>query len=109
MSPIKAVQSNEDIDQIFGDTLAIVFKHSFRCSVSSGAKHEFDRFAESYTQDGKLYIVDVVNNRDLSQEISGRAGVPHQSPQVLVIKDGTVVWNASHWNINQKSLEENCE
>ena len=109
MSPIKAVQSTEDIDQIFADPVAIVYKHSFRCSVSTGAKREFERFAESYTRDGNLYIVDVVRNRDLSMDISGRADVSHQSPQVLVIKDGTVVWNASHWNINQKSIEENCE
>ncbi|MEM7357326.1 MAG: monothiol bacilliredoxin BrxC family protein [Acidobacteriota bacterium] len=46
------------------------------------------------------------NARDVSNEIAQRTGVKHESPQALLMRDGTVTWHASHWSIQAEALQE---
>lgn len=72
----------------------IVYKHSPTCSLCSWSIHVLGKMAE---QDGvTLELVDVLSRRSLSQSIEAHFGVRHESPQVLIIEDGAVVWHASH-------------
>jgi bacillithiol system protein YtxJ len=50
------------------------------------------------------FLVDVRAQRSLSQQIAGRSGVEHQSPQVIAFQRGAVVWNASHDDITAEAL-----
>lgn len=43
-----------------------------------------------------LELVDVLSQRPLSQAIEAQFGVRHESPQILIIEDGEVLWHASH-------------
>jgi hypothetical protein len=43
-----------------------------------------------------VYLVDVAQQQDLSRRIAEQTGVRHQSPQVLVLRQGEAVWSASH-------------
>ena len=52
------------------------------------------------------YLVKVIENRPLSNEISSDLGIQHESPQAFVIANSDVVWNASHWKITKKELEK---
>ena len=45
-----------------------------------------------------LYVQDA---RDVSNRVAEQYSMKHESPQVLYIKDGMVVWNTSHWNIKK--------
>ena len=83
----------------------IIFKHSTQCSVSVQAYEEFAAFVES-TDDLVCGAVMVIENRRLSNAIAERFGVRHESPQALLIKDGRVVWHASHWSITPDSLND---
>ena len=103
MSTVYDLQSIESVQQLFHDSLAVLFKHSTRCPISMWAKVEFDTFAASYESEGKLYYLDVITYRDISNEIADKTGVAHQSPQVLVLKNGNVIWHASHWNITERA------
>ena len=69
-------------------------------------KKKVKKFAESCTGDMRLYTVDVRKNTDISREIEKRTGVMHESPQVLILKKGRVVWHASHWDITLMALKE---
>ena len=53
------------------------------------------------------YLVDVLAERPLSQQIAARSGVQHESPQVIIFRRGTPVWNASHYNITTDALARN--
>ena len=53
-----------------------------------------------------LYVQDA---RDVSNRVAEQYSIRHESPQVLYIKDGMVVWNTSHWNIKKDALEENIK
>ena len=73
----------------------VIFKHSTRCSISSMA---LNRFESKWTDDDSIpvYFLDLLNHRDISNEIASVFNVEHASPQVLVIKDGKCVYHASH-------------
>jgi bacillithiol system protein YtxJ len=51
------------------------------------------------------YFLDLLEHRDISNEIVIRFGVVHQSPQLILIKDGKAVYNASHSDIASEDLE----
>ena len=73
----------------------VIFKHSTRCSISSMA---LNRFEMKWKDDPSVpvYYLDLLQYRDISNEIAKLFGVEHQSPQVLVIKNGTCIYHASH-------------
>jgi len=78
----------------------VLFKHSTRCSVSVMVK----RMLESQWSHGNKvtpYFLDLLKHRDISNEIASRFGIHHESPQVVVLKDGQAVHSASHNEIDQ--------
>jgi bacillithiol system protein YtxJ len=84
-----------------------VFKHSLTCGTSSVAWAEFRRFAAEQPADGAVYaVIEVQNARAVSQALAERTGVRHQSPQVLLLRDGRVAWQASHFQINLRALKQ---
>jgi bacillithiol system protein YtxJ len=76
----------------------VIFKHSLTCPISAGAYEEMAEF------DGEVALVEVQRARELSAEIENRLGVAHESPQVIVLRNGQVVWNASHFNITAEAV-----
>ena len=83
----------------------LIFKHSTQCPISTQAYEEFTDFVEGI-DNLVCGSVLVIENRRLSNAIATRFGVRHESPQALLIKDGRVVWHASHWSITSDSLNE---
>jgi bacillithiol system protein YtxJ len=83
----------------------VIFKHSTQCSLSAQAYEEFTGFVEA-ARGLVCGAVLVIENRRLSDAIAERFGVRHESPQALLIKDGNVVWHASHWSITSGSLND---
>ncbi|ALJ04300.1 cytosolic protein [Pseudalgibacter alginicilyticus] len=82
----------------------VIFKHSTRCGIS---RMVMSQFVESYgfsEQDLDLYYLDLLNFREVSNEVGYRFQVVHESPQILVIKNGEVVEYASHGQINEVDL-----
>lgn len=79
----------------------VVFKHSSRCIIS---KMALRRFESEYTQPSPFFLVDVINNRDVSNYIASELKVQHQSPQVVVLRKGKAIYNASHERIEAKTV-----
>ena len=83
---------------------AVIFKHSTRCSVSRMALKQFENeFAKEDSVDA--YFLDLIEHRDISNEIASRFNVQHQSPQLLLIKDGKSVYDVSHSDIDAGELK----
>jgi bacillithiol system protein YtxJ len=102
------LQRDQDLEQLLERSKSdpvLIFKHSTQCSISSEACEEFTRFANS-AGDLACAVVLVIENRELSNTIASRLAIRHESPQVIVVKDGRSVWNASHWFITAESLGE---
>ena len=82
---------------------SIIFKHSTRCSISLMAKRRFEMDWESLPDNVPVYFLDLIKHRDISNQIAEDFQVYHQSPQLLLIKDGECILDQSHSSI---SLEE---
>jgi bacillithiol system protein YtxJ len=78
----------------------VVFKHSTTCPISAAAYNEMSRF------EGDVALVEVQREPNLSKEIEQRTGVVHESPQVLVLRKGKVVWDASHWKVKADAVQQ---
>ncbi len=78
----------------------VIFKHSTTCPISAAAYNEMEQFA------GEVVLVEVQRARELSREIERQTGIRHESPQVLVLENGKVVWNASHFKVKARAVEE---
>ena len=83
----------------------IIFKHSMRCGISSMVKR---RFEKEYSLNGEadLYYLDILNYREISNEIANKFVVYHESPQLLIVKNGVVVKHDSHGSINDLELSQ---
>lgn len=96
----------DEIVEISQTKSVVLFKHSTRCSISRMALKQFD--AEFNYPEEKIdwYLLDLLNHRDLSNEIASRYNVMHQSPQIVVIRNGKAVFNASHDSISAEDLKQ---
>lgn len=80
----------------------VIFKHSERCSVSRMAKRTFE---SEYESDVPVYLIHVIEERPISNKIAEITGINHQSPQLLIIKDGKCVYHASHDHISAQDIK----
>jgi bacillithiol system protein YtxJ len=101
---LTSAQQLEDIKRASGYSL--IFKHSTRCSVSLMAKRNFEFDWDVVPADTKLYFLDLLNFRDISNQIAELFQVAHQSPQILLIKDGDCILEASHSDISAEEVAE---
>jgi bacillithiol system protein YtxJ len=95
---IKQVGSEEELEAIFKSELSILFKQSTACAASGVAMEEMEIFAIGHPE-VPVHVVDVLKQRPLSQKTAAYFRVEHQSPQVILIRDGAAVWHASHFGI----------
>ncbi len=82
----------------------LIFKHSTRCSISSMAKHRLEKTATPGEID--FYYLDLIKHRNISQKIAEEFDVSHESPQVLLIKNGKCVYDESHSGITMDEITE---
>lgn len=77
----------------------MVFKHSTRCSISSAAKHRLEAQLDDLGAELDLHFLDLILHRDVSNAVAARFGVTHQSPQIIVLRNGSAVLDMSHYDI----------
>jgi len=80
----------------------VIFKHSIRCSISAMAKGRLERAQAPEGVD--FYYLDLINNRGLSNQVADEFGVHHESPQILIIKDGQCIYDESHNGIDMQDI-----
>jgi bacillithiol system protein YtxJ len=104
-NPLTDLGQLDEIVTISHTQPALIFKHSTTCSISRMALKNFENEFDVATEITP-YFLDLLNYRAVSNEISSRFNVVHQSPQILLIKDGIAVYNTSHENIDATILKE---
>ena len=95
-------QLNE-ISSISAEKPVAIFKHSTRCSISRMAIKQFENEFDS-SDKITLYFLDLIAHRAISNEIANRFGITHQSPQLILIKDGKAIYDVSHSDIDAVEL-----
>jgi len=82
----------------------LIFKHSTRCSISSMAKSRLER--EWNLESVEPWYLDLIAHRNISNSIASQLGVFHESPQAILLKDGIVVYDASHNSISVSEMQK---
>ncbi|MEZ7514395.1 bacillithiol system redox-active protein YtxJ [Flavobacterium frigidarium] len=102
--PLNHIDQLNEIIAESKDKPVAIFKHSTRCSISRMALKQFENefdFPEKVTP----YFLDLIAFREISNDIASRFGVQHQSPQLILIKNGKAVYNTSHSDIDAAVLK----
>jgi bacillithiol system protein YtxJ len=104
-----ALKSPDQLDALRAESKnqpVIIFKHSTRCSISQTALNRLERnWKEEEMTSVKSYYLDLLSYRDISNRIADLFDVEHQSPQIIVLKDGEAVFNRSHFDIEFSSIK----
>ena len=100
--PWKRLTKIEQLDFLIKESKTkpvLIFKHSTRCGIS---KMVFRNFEGQFNGENfALYYLDLLAYKALSDEVGFRFQVLHQSPQIIILKDGNTIANASHYGINE--------
>lgn len=107
--PWHVLSTMEQFDELLKESKSkpvAIFKHSTRCGVSRMVLKQWERDYNLDDAQLKLYFLDLLQHRNISNTISERLQVPHESPQLIVIKNGKAVHNASHHYIDASVLEK---
>ena len=93
-----------EIEAISNEKPVVIFKHSTRCSISRMALKQFER---EYALEDTVgaYFLDLIAYRDVSNEIASRFNVYHESPQLILIRNGKAVYDVSHSDIDAEALK----
>lgn len=103
------LESIEDLDGaevLSDDKVVVIFKHSTRCSVSRFVLKNFENSYDIPEDKMQLYFLDLIEYRSISNEIATRFLVVHQSPQLIVLKNGKAIFNSSHESIDANDLAQ---
>lgn len=106
----KPLQSEAQLENIASAQGAnIIFKHNTTCPISKSVKRKLEQDVDVLPADAPFYILDLLEHRDISDSIAEKFNVEHESPQLLLIKDGKCIYNQSLYNISAEETAQALE
>ncbi len=103
-TPLTSIEQLNIIREASNKVPQVIFKHSTRCSISAMALHRLER--ESAPENAEFYFLDLLQYRSVSNEVANLFQVHHESPQVLIIKNGTCIYDESQYGISMQEITE---
>ena len=105
---MEPISSLADLESVLGETAlpVVLFKHSTSCPISAGALRQYQAFVLEHGPTARFTFLDLIANRDVSDAIAERLKIEHESPQVIVLRDGAVTGVLTHTQIRQEALEK---
>jgi bacillithiol system protein YtxJ len=97
----------DEIRQLSFSEPVVLYKNSTRCSISMMVKSRIESSWEETLPHTKIYYLDLLVHRNISDEIARMFNIEHESPQILVIKDGACKYTSTHGAITVKSIAQN--
>ena len=103
----RLLTSVDELDPVVAGSFTrpvLFFKHSLTCGTSAWAHEELEALLDGPPLPADVCVVHVQTSRPLSTAIAERLGVRHESPQALLVRDGQVVWHASHHRLSKAAM-----
>ena len=104
--PVEKLDELERLLHASTDRPLLLFKHSYSCGISAEALDELVEHLNGTAPNAQYAIVTVQTHRDVSNAVSARLGVRHETPQAILVRGGKAVWSASHFRVNAASIEK---
>ena len=105
-TPLISIEEINNIKEISKIQSILIFKHSTRCGISRMVIKQFESLFNEENKQLKVYYLDLLNFREVSSKLSEVFQVIHQSPQLLVVKNGISVYQESHYEITKVNLSK---
>ncbi|RZP13535.1 MAG: bacillithiol system redox-active protein YtxJ [Flavobacteriales bacterium] len=102
--PLTSLNQLDEILKDSNEKPIAIFKHSTRCGISRMALRQFEKQLNIEMSSVSLYFLDLLVYREISNEIATRFKVHHQSPQLIILKNGTAIHQSSHHEIDATIL-----
>ena len=105
---LTALKHIDELDTLIaqsGNRPVVLFKHSYTCGISAEALDELVSHLDS-PADAHYAMVTVQTHRDISNAVTAKLGVRHETPQAILVRDGQVAWTASHFRVNASELSK---
>ena len=99
----RSITTPEQLDEVLNAPLALIYKHSTRCPIAAAAIQEVHQLLEE-RPGAPVWVVDVNTRRTLSRAVADETGVAHESPQAILVSNGDVLYEASHFDIKADDL-----
>ncbi len=105
--PLNDLEQIKGIDASSHQNAVLIFKHSTRCTISSMVLNRLEREWDAITsKEQPIFLLDLIRHRAVSNALTVHYGIEHESPQVLVIRNGRCVYNSSHTDIAYDDVME---
>ena len=104
---MQTIDTIDALDAVLAGTTdrpALIFKHSLTCGTSAMAMEEMHELMADPPQDVDVWLVRIQAARPVSDAIEARLKIRHESPQVLLVRDGQVVWSATHFRVMAQAV-----
>ena len=105
----KELRTEKELETALGlsfEKPVVLFKHSVRCGISAMAKHQVEGDWDLDPKEVAMFYIDLINYRKVSNLIAEKLEVVHQSPQIILVKNGEAVYATSHHMISVKALKD---
>jgi len=104
--PLNSLEQIKTIKELSKSETILVFKHSTRCGISGMVIKRFENLFDSSMNNIKIYYLDLLNFRAISDEVGYSFQAQHQSPQLLIIRNEVAVLNVSHYDITTVNIQK---
>ncbi len=104
--PLTSIQQLDSIKKESKNETVLIFKHSTRCGISRMVIKQFEKKFDESMNSVKVYYLDLLSYRDVSDEVGYTFQVMHQSPQLLIIKNEIAVAHTSHYDITVMDFKQ---
>ena len=104
--PLTSIDQLEEIKNQSNAETIMIFKHSTRCGISSMVIKRFEQLFDESLKNVKVYYLDLLSYRSISDEVGYAFQVMHQSPQLLIVRNETAIFHASHYDITTVNLKQ---
>ena len=106
MRSLNSVEYWQELNKKSHEQPQIIFKHSSACPISLTAFESLKEAEEAGATPQDIHMLVVQVSPELSAQIEEESGIKHESPQLLILKDGNVAFHANHYEITGDVLTE---
>ena len=107
---VKSLSTLESLDSCLSESVTrpvFIFKHSTACPISAEAYRHVAAYAEQANATSpEVYLVKVIEERPVSNQIADQLGLQHKSPQLILVKERKVLWSTSHYGVHADAIRD---
>jgi bacillithiol system protein YtxJ len=105
---MQSIVTSAELEAVLREPVALLYKHSDSCPISAMSLRELEDIGAAHPG-LPVYVLDVHAQRPLARYVAERLGVRHESPQVILLREGEAQWHTSHYGVTARAVSRAVE